>query len=920
MATVSSSTSGTPTTSIQGLSSNIQWGDLIDSLIAADTATQLTPVKTKQTADTAASAAWTSYGTLASSLNSAVLNLSNGSAFSALSTQVGTSPVSGASLLTASATSKATAGTYGVQVMSLASSQQLSGNIASDPTAAMNVTGQLVVSGKTISVLNSDSMNSLRDKINAANSGDNPSRVSAAVLLTGGSAARLVLSSDIGGAAGIDIRDVRANASDPSLLTQLGFIDGSAANVGSDGAVRSAAFGSDSAMVGAQLTGVTTPPAASTILVNGRSVAVNFQSQSLTDIAAAINAQSPNSASVESVVNGSTTTYRLKVSGSVAASADGGSAPTLDLLGLTRGTTGIVKQQVGTSNALLAPDDSVATASTALAGLKIAGGNGAQAGDTFTINGMRPDGTTVNFTETITGSNTVGDLLSDLSSAFSSSGRHVSAAIVGGKIQLTDDAGGDSALTFSMGANNESGVADPAAGGTLGFGATSTNVVGRQRQLAAGTDARISVNGVQVTRGSNTISDAIPGVTLNLQQAELGTTVDVAITQDTGRATQAIQQFVTAYNNMRTFVTSSTAQGGALAFNSSLRSSFQAIRDALLSNVPGMPAGSKYNNATLVGLSFDSSGVLSLDTAAFGDAIAKNPSAVKSLFAMTGTVSGNEFSYLDSADASASGAYTANITRAATVATATSDVSNFSYNAGASTDTMTLTDSVSGKSGNVTLANGDTPDVVAQKLNAVFSSQGMKLKASTTNGQLAIAATNYGSAPAFTVTYASSGGNNVAAALGIAAGSVQNGLDVQGSLTSLDGVTHYAAAGLGQVLTATGGAASGLSISYTGSANSATSDLTFARGLGGIVTRMTEQLSRSGDGLVAQQTDALKSQITDLGNRATTIQARLDARRTALTAQFTAMETALSKLQSQSAALTNQINSLLTPSSLQSSS
>ncbi|HEY4304001.1 MAG TPA: flagellar filament capping protein FliD, partial [Gemmatimonadaceae bacterium] len=621
MATVASSTSGTPTSSIQGLASNIQWGDLIDSIIASDTATQLTPLTDKQTADTAASAAWSSYGTLASSLNSAVLNLANGSAFTALTTQVGTSPATGASLLTASATAAATPGNYSVQVMSLAGAQQLSGNIVSDPTTAMNVSGQIVISGKVVSIAASDSLNSIRDKINAVDSGDSPSHVSASVLMTGGTASRLVLTSDIGGASGVDIRDVRTSASDPSLLSQLGFIDGSASNVGSDGAVRSAAFGSNNGAVGASLTGVSALPSATTVLVNGRSVAINLQTQSLNDIAAAINAQSANSASVEATVNGSTTTYRLKISGSVSASSDAASAPTLDLLGVTRGTTGIVKQQVSTSNPLLASDNSVATSATSLAGLKIAGGGGAQSGDTFTINGTRPDGSAVNLTETVSGSNTVGDMLNDLSNAFSVTGRHVTASIVNGAIQLTDDVGGDSAMTFAIGANNESGVADPTNGGSLSFGATTTDVVGRQRQLQAGSDARIAVNGVLVTRGTNTISDAIAGVTLNLQQAEPGTTVNVTVAQDTSGAQAALQQFVTSYNNMRTFVTSSTAQGGPLAFNSSLRTSFQTIRDSVLSNVPGTQP--PYNNATLVGLSFDSSGTLSVDTDEFQAAISK---------------------------------------------------------------------------------------------------------------------------------------------------------------------------------------------------------------------------------------------------------------------------------------------------------
>ena len=921
MASISSSgSSSTPVTSIQGLASNIQWQDLIDQLIAADTANQLTPLQDTEKSDTAASGAWTTYGQLASSLNSAVLNLSNGAAFNAFSVSGGTSPVSGASIVSASATASAAPGSYGVQVLSLAQAQQLSGNIVSDPAAAKSLSGQVVVGGKLVTIANTDSLNGIRDKINALDAGDSPSRVSASVLMSGSSSARLILTSDVGGAAGIDLRDVRSSTSDASLLAQLGFADGSTPNVASDGAVRSATFGSSTSAVAGQLAGITTPPGATTVLVNGRSVAVNVQTESLTDIAAAINAQSPNSASVESVASGTTTSYRLKISGSVAASADSASAPTLDLLGLTRGTTGIVAQQVTTANALLASDGTTATSSTALAGLKIAGGNGAQSGDTFTINGTKPDGTTASFTETVGASNTVGDLLGDLSNAFSATNRHVSASIVNGQIQLTDDAGGDSALSFSIAANNESGVSDPTNGASLSFGAASVNVVGRQRQLAAGSDARLVVNGVQLTRPSNTISDAITGVTLTLNQAEAGTTVNVSIAQDTSQTASALQQFVSAYNSMNSFAKSSTASGGALQFNSSMRQSMQSIKDSLLSDVAGLPSGTPYNNAALVGLTFDSTGTLSLDTAALNTALSTNAQAVKSLFATMATTSSSDFAYIGSTPSTASGNYTAQITQAATKASISSTAANFTYAAGSSTDSLTISDSASGASGSINLVTGDTPDSVAQKLNALFAAQSMRLSATSANGTLAIGAASYGHAPTFSITYASSAANDVAGMLGIAAGTVQNGLDVAGSFLDQDGATHLAATGVGQVLTGTAGNTNGLAVTYTGAAASASSTLSFTEGLGGALGALSDELSRPGDGVVVQQTSTLQQQISDLDTQAQAVQARLDAKRTALTQQFTAMETALSKLQSQSAALTNQINSLLTTAQISGSS
>ena len=916
-------TTGSPTSSIQGLASNIQWQNLIDAVIQSDTANTLMPVKNKVSSDNAAIAARTQYGQLASALNASMMNLANGSAFTALAVTGGTSPTSGAALVTASATSSAAPGNYGVQVLSLASAQQLSGNIVSDPTAAINVSGQIVVGGQVVTIASTDSLNSIRDKINALDTGTNPTHVSASVLMTGSSAARLVLTSDVGGSSGIDIRDARASASSSSLLAQLGFISGSTANVGSDGAVRSANFSSTSTTIGAQLSGVTGLPGATTILVNGQQVSVNLQTQSLTDIAAAINAKSPNSASVQTITNGTATTYQLKVSGSVAASADTASAPALDLLGLTRGATAIVQQEVGTSNVLLGSDGSTATSTTQLAGLNVAGGNGAaggaQAGDTFTITGTKPDGTAVSLTETVSTSNTVGDMLNDLSNAFSVTGRHVTAAIVGGKIQLSDDTGGDSGLNFSIAANNESGVSNPATGASLSFGATTVDVTGRQRQLSAGTDARVVVNGVALTRPTNTISDAITGVTLNLQRAEPGTTVNINVAQDTSGATSALQQLVTAYNNMASFVSSSTTSGGALQFNTALRQSMQTIKDTLLGNVSGLPAGSPYNNAALVGLTFDDTGTLSLDTDALNTALSTNPASVKSLFSTMGAVSNSDFSYVNSSESSANGSYSVNVTRAATTASTKSTALNFIYAAGGATDTMTISDSTSGKSGSITLSTGDTPASVAQKLNALFAQQNMRLAATSTNGQLAIASLSYGSTPSFAVTYQSSADDDVGGMLGITAGSINNGLDVQGNFMSADGATMYAASGSGQVLTGTTGPTNGIAVSYTGAATSATSTLTFSNGISGTLSTLADELSRSGDGIVAQQSAMLQQDVANLTNQEGDIQARLDATRATMTAQFTAMESAMSTLQTQSAALTNQINSLLTPASLQSS-
>jgi len=229
----------TPSSSVQGLASGIQWQDLIDQLIQVDTTNQITPITNKITANTNKADAWTAFGTAVSTLQTTLKTVADGTAFDAMSTTVGASASTGRQLLSATATSAATPGTFGVQVMALASAQQLSSNSVSDATTPMSLSGQFAVGGRMVTVASSDSLNAIRDKVNAFNTGATPSHISASILYSGSASGRLVLTSDVGGAAGLDLRDVRASSSDPSVLTALGFIDGKTANVGTDGAVRS---------------------------------------------------------------------------------------------------------------------------------------------------------------------------------------------------------------------------------------------------------------------------------------------------------------------------------------------------------------------------------------------------------------------------------------------------------------------------------------------------------------------------------------------------------------------------------------------------------------------------------------------------------------------------------------------------------
>jgi flagellar hook-associated protein 2 len=67
--------------------------------------------------------------------------------------------------------------------------------------------------------------------------------------------------------------------------------------------------------------------------------------------------------------------------------------------------------------------------------------------------------------------------------------------------------------------------------------------------LSLAGDARISVQGIEILRESNTIDDVIPGVTLNLQGPS-STPVDIRVAPDRERAKDRIIEFVAMYNQV----------------------------------------------------------------------------------------------------------------------------------------------------------------------------------------------------------------------------------------------------------------------------------------------------------------------------------------------------------------------------------
>ncbi len=903
----------TPLSSVNGLSSGIQWQQMVDQIMQLESQRTLTPVTTRQTALQAQSAAWRNFQTNVAKFRDAAKSLRDASSFDAFTGTATKSPTSQRDLVTVSAGTGAVPGSYAVEVVGLAKAEKLSGSVVADGSSALGISGSFALGGAAITVQASDSLSTLRDRINAANSGTNPSGVSATMLSTG-TGVRLMLTSTSTGSSGVEMLD-----DGNGTLAALGLTDGTmVANRNATGSAQSNRLNSSTAAI-ATLLGIQLPTP-STIKVDGQTISVDFSVDSLATVATKINnaTGNPTSAIVKSEQVNGKTAYRLVTDATIETDPSAaGSADILAAMGFMKpGRAGIAQVLTSVGSYTDATSGSAASGSTLLSDLKLNGTSMALAtGDQIAIGGSRGDGTTVARTFTVGATSTVDDLLAainDGTTGYGAAGRSAAASFVGGKLTMTDGTAGDSRLSLSLNVTH-------VAGGTTTFGAISTagGSVGRSRQVVAGADAEMLIDGQYVTRSSNAITDAVAGVTLNLTAAEAGTVVNVNIGRDVDAIAKKLQDFASAYNDVRSFINQTTSLGtnatgkvtgtrGSLAGNSTVISMGAQLTSQLLNTIKGTTGS--FTTAATAGLQHDSKGVLSLNEKTFKEKLATNFDEVKRLFTASGTPTDANVSFISAgtkAQASATGSpYAISISSLASSAS-TVGSSWSSYSTTGAPDTMTIRDIGSGITGSISLANGDSIDTTVSRLNSLFGAQRMKLAATkTASGELQITGSEQGSSSGFRVSYTPGAGGDGTSMLGIAAGDY-TGTDVQGTINGV------AATGRGQYLTgAKGNAVEGLTIRYAGTSLGSVGTIALSLGVGGQLASVADGIAATGTGAAATQADSADVQSATLDKRISDIQSRLDARRASLTAQFVKMESAMAQAQSMGNALSAQIAGL----------
>jgi len=198
------------------------------------------------------------------------------------------------------------------------------------------------------------------------------------------------------------------------------------------------------------------------------------------------------------------------------------------------------------------------------------------------------------------------------------------------KITVSDDA--DSNNTDAAGLSAL--VYDPATAGTKNMS-----------QTVAASNALLTVDGLGgIVKQTNSVSDVIKGVTLNLQKADPLATITVGVDRDATTVSAGVKDFVDSYNALQKALTDATAydfatkRGSVLTGDSAARNIQSQVRSMFTSITA--PTANGFSNLSQVGISVNRDGTLAFDSSKFTTALSSYPDDVSALFAGSGGADG----------------------------------------------------------------------------------------------------------------------------------------------------------------------------------------------------------------------------------------------------------------------------------------
>lgn len=441
------------------------------------------------------------------------------------------------------------------------------------------------------------------------------------------------------------------------------------------------------------------------------------------------------------------------------------------------------------------------------------------------------------------------------------------------------------------------------------------------RELAQAQDASFTIDGLAATRPTNTFSDLISGVTINLLQASSGSsgpaTATITIANDTDSIQKAIQNFVTTYNNTVDMVSQqsqydpNTGQTGVLFGDTTIEGLMNTLVQMVNGQVNGLP--SSLSLLSQIGITLDQTGHLNIDQNALNKALSTNLQGVAQLFQASGTATDPNVQFVTSGpntQPSPPGGYAVVITQPAKQAQFTAAFAQTQPLATAETITFggplfgmpaTTSGTLTGPS--ITLHAGSTAaDVVAQ-INSDPTISALVSASLDSQGRLQLTSKQYGSSATFDVVSSAPAAAN-STGIGTTIQQV-SGQDVQGTING------EVCTGNGQFLTDTQlgtngvgqGQAVGLEVRVTATQPGSYGTVSFTSGIADMVKNFLSSQTDPVTGALTLVVNQMQTQYQNDQQSINDIEAKIAMEEQMWLQEFTNMEQVVANLKASSAGL-----------------
>ena len=486
-----------------------------------------------------------------------------------------------------------------------------------------------------------------------------------------------------------------------------------------------------------------------------------------------------------------------------------------------------------------------------------------------------------------------------------------------------DQPGLENSVNVSVSDTGDSNNTDASGLSRLAFNTSVTNL----DQTKAGANATLSINGLSVSSASNSVSDAVDGVTFNLKEVTTSP-VTITVARDTAKAKAALEDFVDQFNeltqtlNSLTSYNAAASQDSVLTGDATLRTLTSSLRDYLNKSIS---TGSNYTTLAELGVTTNVlDGTLQIDSTTLQQVLDTDPAEIGRVLAAFGSTTDSNVQFVNATANTTEGSYAVVGTESASTAgswLAGGSLGNPSFNGGNNarfsltidglgTQTITVSNNFDT---NVNDNASDTTEeaLIAADIQASITSAFGSAVATVAfeSGILKITSASTGSSSSVTLSPDSGAsyteGNS---RLGISTGQSTAGTSTYSY--TLNGLSTTESSGI--LTGAVGSQVEGLQFKVTGNASGSLGTVNFTRGIATQINDLVSDLLSTG-GLIEARLDGLNSSVEDLSDQRDALEIRAAALERRYRTQFNGLETLISQLNTTQTYLSQALTGFVEP-------